>query len=293
MPENVNETTNEAGSGTNPSQQPPSEPRTGVESTGFRYTDGPFKGLTAAEAAAKYDNDVGQYSEQYNQLASQVQNYVQSLNQQQRQQQSIPNVSDQDLSDLWLTDPARAQAMLTQSIMGQVQQYGNQAFQPVYQGQASLARANSQNDLRLKDIWDKYGREIDNLMSKVPPQNKISKDVWDQAAKLIKSNHVDDIVNERAQEMLARLPQTETGQSTRASLPETQSSAIEKIRSSDYGKNHLDYLSDAQLIEQAKKMGNTIEEYAAMVESTRVVANPKKPGEWRNEGLVRDYQPQS
>lgn len=220
-------------------------------------------------------------SSQYNQLANQVQTYVQSVNQPQHQPQA------QDLGDLWLTDPARAQQLLTQSIMGQVQQYGQQAFGPVYQGQASLARSNSQNDLRLKPIWDKYGKEIDRLMANVPPQNKINKEVWDQAAKLIKSNHVDEIAAERAKELATQFGMTETGQRTVASLPEAQSSAIQKIRESDYGKR-IEYLSDAQIMDAAKKMGNSIEEYADMVTSTHVISHPKKPGEWVNRELIKD-----
>jgi len=285
MPDTTSESKPTAGSETNPPSPPPSEPPTGAETTGFRYQSGPFAGLTAAEAAQKYDQDIHYVNQQYNTLAGQVQSYVQQMN----QPQSQPVSYDND-PDLWLTDAQKAEARLTQRLQQQWAQQAQAVAQPIYQGQASLAKSGSQNDPRYADIWKKYGTEIDRLMAKVPVQNTINKEVWDQAAKLIKSEHADEIISERAQQMLANLPVTETGQRTVASLPEAQSNALQKIRESDYGKNHLDYLSDAQLLEQAKKMGNSIDEYADMVASTHVISHPKKPGEWVNQGLVRDYQ---
>ncbi len=282
MPE---ETKPEPSSPTSASQQPPSEPPTG-DGDEYRYPSGPFAGLTAAEAAAKYDKDVGNLNQQYNTLANQVQTYVQHVNQQAQQTQA-PRQPQQIDGDLWMTNPEQAQQLFKQQLMGEVQQMGQQAFGHIYQGQASLARSNSMNDLRIKEIWDKYGNEIDGLMAQVPPPQKANKEVWDQAAKLIMANHVDEIATEKAQSLVASMPHTETGTQRSASLPEPELSAIQKIRESDYGKR-IDYLTDAQIKEAATKMGHTVEEYAEMVTSTHVISHPKKPGEWVNRELVKD-----
>jgi len=278
MPDQENDRIPEDGSETSPSSPPPSAPPTGAD---FRFQSGPFTGLTASEAAQKYDQDLGQVQHQTRQYQQQVSQYLAQMQQ--------PAASQSD-PDLWLTDAQKAESNLEARLQRQWNQQAAAVAQPIYQGQASLAKSGSQNDPRYKDVWTKYGREVESLMANVPASNAINKEVWDQAAKLIRSNHIDEIAAEKAQNYMKNMANTETGQRTSASLPQAQVSAIQKIRESDYGKSHLDYLSDAALIKQAGKMGNTINEYADMVASTHVISHPKKPGEWVNQGLVRNVK---
>lgn len=248
----------------------------------YRFSSGPYSGLTASEVAQR-----AQTAETSNQqIVAQVQQYVNSQRAQPPPQATPTAAID---PDLWLTDPAKAQALMQQQTMAQVQQYVNSAGQPLLVGQASTARATSQSDPSNKEIWQKYGHEVETLMSRVPLTQRTQKEMWDQAVKMVRSEHVEEISQERALTIAANMPHSETG-STGGSpgVTKATSGAIQKIRESEYGKSHLDGYSDAHLIETAKKMGDTIDQYANMITSTHIISHPKKPGEWVNKDLVRD-----
>jgi len=262
--------------------QPSAPPTTGDD---FRFQTGPLAGLTAAEAATKYDQDIGSAQNQYQTLSNQVTNYVNQVQQQQAQAQPQQHqVSD---PDLWLTDAARAERELAGRLLSQWSQQAQNVAQPLYTGQAQLAKSGSRNDPAMKDVWDKYSNEVEALMSKVPVVQAINKETWDQAAKIVKSNHIDEIAAEKAKELAASFGALETSQGFAESLPAPAQSAIQKIRDSDYGQNHLAEYSDSKIVETAKKMGNTVEEYSDMIASTHVISHPKTPGEMTNRNLVK------
>ena len=278
MPETMNENP-EQGSTPKPELSQPSEPPTGDD---FRYQAGPFAGLTAAEAAQKYDQDTGQLHNQYQTLSSQVANYVNTIQQQQQTQ------AQQSDPDLWITDAAKAEQQLAARLQRQWAQQANTVAQPLYTGQAQLAKAGSKNDPALRTAWTKYGSEIESLMAKIPVQQSINKETWDQAAKIVLSNHIDEIAADRAKELAASMGALETNRGGYGDLPAPSQSAIQQIRESDYGKNHLAHYSDSKLAETAKKMGNSLEEYANMISDNKVISHPKTPGEMTNRDLVRD-----
>jgi len=261
-------------------EMPPTEPHSGTPAAEFRFTSGPFSGLTPEEASNHYTNLQGQNQ----QIVDQVTQYVN-----QQQQQAYQQPWQKIDGDMWTLEPEKAQQLFQQQLLGQVQQYINQAGQPLLYGQASTAKALSKQDPKNAEVWKDYGREIESLMSRVPVGNQIGKEMWDQAVNIVKANHVDELVNKKAMEVAASMGGTEKGRTVGGkSLSAPQSDAITKIRESDFGKARLSHYSDSKIIEQAKKMGNTVDEYAKMVTSTRIVSHPDKPGEWINKNLVRD-----
>jgi hypothetical protein len=85
-----------------------------------------------------------------------------------------------------------------------MQQTMQQAAQPLIQGQAEQAKWSSQNDPRWKDIWSKYGHEIEAQMAGIHITQRTNKQLWDTAAQLVKSNHIDELVHERAQTLASQ-----------------------------------------------------------------------------------------
>jgi len=196
------------------------------------------------------------------------------------------NYQPQANPELWYSDPAAAEANLKQQMAHAIQQYMVQQTQPLIQNSIEVAKHLSRNDPQLKSAWAKYGNEIESLVNspQIAPQFKASKAVWDQAANVILSKHIDDIVAERAAEMAATM-QAETtesmgNQSVSMNLKGAEKDAMERIRGSDYGKVLIDKLGERGILKNLEKAGWSLDQYATMVENTHVTRNPDKPGEW-------------
>lgn len=242
---------------------------------------------SAEELARKYVAD--QINAYYNQMAQQPPQY-QAYQQPVTAQQ--PPASN---PDLWFTDPATAEANLRQQLSQAVQQYVQQQAMPIIQNSTEVAKHLSMQDPQMKDAWKRYGKEIESLVNspQISPQFRASKAVWDQAASLVMSRHLDELVDERAAKKAAEMQSTATEEGTlktATKLDASKSDAIERIRSSDYGKQLLDKYGTQGLLNTCEKAGWSLDQYATMVENTSVVRHPDKPDEWTNPNLVRDIK---
>jgi hypothetical protein len=293
MPENE-ETQLQSSEPESDSNSPPTEPTSGehtsaLERTGFRFGDAApqsLQGRTAAETA-EY---VKQLENQQQQMINSVQQYVAT----QAQQQQPPQQQAQAIDpDLMITDPAAWQRQFATQMSQGVQQYINQAGVPLYQGQAATAKSLSRKDPDYQEVWQKYGSEVERLMANVPLAQQANPEIWNQAAKIVKSEHLDDFIHEKAKNLAATLGATEQGGTgTALGVGAPTNEDIQRIRDSAYGKTNLGEYSDAQIQRTAEKMGHSIKEFADLVQGTHIVAHPKNRGEWYNRDLVRDVNPE-
>lgn len=282
---NVEPKTNE---GSPPSEQASGEHAAALERTGFRFGETApesLQGKTAAESVEYVRQLESQQRNLENQLQTTlgaVQQYVMS---QQQPQAQIPQAPD---GDLMVTDPDQWQRQFSQNVQAQTAQMLQQAGTPLYHAQAATAKHLSRT--AEAETWKRYGAEIEGLMSRVPLAQQASPDVWNQAARIVKSNHLDEIVQERAKSLAATLGSVEQGGHSTTLGNAPSSEAMQKIRDSDYGQKNLADYSDAQIHDVAvNKMGyKNLEEYANIVAGTNIISNPKNRGEWWNRDLVRD-----
>lgn len=152
----------------------------------------------------------------------------------------------------------------------------NQYAAPILNSNAQNARALSRSDPSLKDAWDFYAHEIDALMMNVAPQFKLSKDIWDQAARLALSNHIDEVAQRRAESLAANRPMTERSQYDAPNSPGTSFNGdeIDALWTED-----LDYIKWARnagtskndMREAARKMGYSMKEYADMIRKSNAL----------------------
>jgi hypothetical protein len=216
-----------------------------------------------------------------------VQNYVAQQTQAQQQQQSQQMQID---PDQLYTDPNAVLQQMRGQIGQDVQQYVQSVGAPLYQSQAATAKQLSRNDPQHADTWKRWGSEIEGLMSKVPLAQQTSSEVWNQAAKIIQSQHLNEIIAERAKDMAATMGSIEQGGTSTAPGTAAASPDLQRIRESDYGKKHLEGYTDNEITNIVSKTGDTLKQFADYCEGTNVIYHPKKPGELINRDLVRDIE---
>jgi hypothetical protein len=73
--------------------------------------------------------------------------------------------------------------------------------QPLLQSNAQLARHASATDPKYADVWNRWSHEIDIQMQNVPAEMR-TKQTYDLVAKHVRSEHVDELAQERAQKLM-------------------------------------------------------------------------------------------
>jgi hypothetical protein len=263
---------NEAVSGTSPSTEANTgAPPSNLEETGFRYGAGApayLQGKTASEAIDFVNN-----------LVSEAQQLYQTVNTQYQPQPQQTTVTPQNSTDpdLWLTDPAKAEQAHSQKILGQVQNYIGQASQPLLQSNAQISRDVVQQ--RNKDVFNKWGHEVDQIVANVPLAQR-SPALYEQAVKMVKANHVEELAQARAESLMAAGTGLESGGGRGAdpfAMVDAEGRDVwEKFEQSDVGRNLTARLSKRQITELCDKAGMSVEEYADMVARSKARVDPGK-----------------
>lgn len=163
-----------------------------------------------------------------------------------------------------------------QATQQQVQQLG----QPVLQQNAQTARELSKRDPKLSDVWERYEPEVMKYIQNVPVQNR-TKDAWDMAAKLVKADHMDEMVAQQAERQRSRSGSAPvTGRPSGS--PDTgrepvYNDAIEKFYDSDhpYVKRCREQgITEAKLRERAAAMGLGPEEFVENITGQNLITSP-------------------
>lgn len=291
----MSEETNESGS-------MESEPTNAGDSPSTGQASGETEKTAAEAEQLRQENQ--QLQQQLQQVQSAVQQYFSQQGTQQQQAASqynqttneAANVNYDDLEDEWLTSPGKASQKLAQQVQSSTMQQVQQFAQPLLQSQAATAKSVAQQDPEVREVFNKYGSEVQQYVQNVPLEHRTNPELWKKAASMVKADHFDEIVQERAQEIAASTAaQSEAGQTGEGgrSSPTMREELREKLESSTYGRKLLNkYGADGlrQHVNRVKTdLGvSSFEEYVDMVAQTDVVTDPENPSQWKNRNLMRD-----
>ena len=260
----------------------PTDHPSGLENTGFRWGDDAppeLRGKTAAETLEYIREQQSRYQDVSSALAA--------MNQYPSVFPSAPEPPQTNPldPDKLVTDPEAYQRDLLDNLSKVVGYTVQQQTVPAVAAMIDNARHLSKSDPKNQEIWERYGQEIEALAASpaIDPSLKASKSFWDQAVAVVKAQHADELIEEKAKQLASQMaPQVEGGQhSSYGGGDPQQQSALERIRNSRWGSRFKGY-SDSKIIRAAEAMGLTLDEYAEMVEKTNPVVNPHNPSEWRN-----------
>ena len=112
--------------------------------------------------------------------------------------------------------------------VSQVMNRATQQFQPQVDDAIGLAASGNYGYVRdrYKDEFNKYGPEIQGLLTNVP-RRQWTLDTLEQVVKLVRSNHLDEIVDQRAQDLVSRMEPTIRSQGGAGSGPTPAQTADE------------------------------------------------------------------
>jgi hypothetical protein len=194
--------------------------------------------------------------------------------------------------DLIIENPGEWQRQFAQALSNQQAQQMAAVAAPVLQQQAETARWMSQQDEKRKDIWGKYGTEVEGLMASIPAAYR-TKAMWDKAADMVKAEHADEIIEERALQRAAQLRGTDTvgsgyGDSAEGRSGSAATEAWDAAAANPYGKHMIATVGKAGIAEHARREGLKLEDYLKTIGRSRTrLPGPGDEGVYWTE-LVED-----
>jgi len=140
-----------------------------------------------------------------------------------------------------------------------------------------LARDAAMRDEERRDVWRRYGPEIDAVMAPLPAQQRADVNMWKQAAELVAGRHFKELARAEAE----RLMQTgETGMLPTGGAPSTPSKPSDPIEAL-FAERHpaiqsfLDEgISADKVRKHAAAMGHSPDAYAEMLRNKRTLRVP-------------------
>lgn len=186
--------------------------------------------------------------------------------------------------DLALTNPAEYQQQLTSYLNATQMASLAQAAGPVYGQLSAMAREMSRNDPTNKDVWSKWGGEVEQMVGSVPAHLR-TKELYDQAVVMVKGRHVDEIAAERA----ATLATAGTGlaRSNGGDAADAESGDDDvwtKIEASPIGKAAMNVAGKKGILAAIRSGAyKDLADYADKVTKSKAKVDPANPN------IVRDY----
>ena len=179
--------------------------------------------------------------------------------------------------DLAYSDTAAWQQQLQAANAQQTQQMMQQYAQPMMAQLGALAQQASENspDNNIRTAWQKYKPEIVQLVTSQVVPDQRSKEAWDMAAKVVLSEHLDEVAAERAAVLAASTgAATEGGQQVGVDDSPTSGDALDEFWTSGHRqvqrlKNKG--LNKASLREAARGMNIDIDTYVSMQKNENVI----------------------
>lgn len=267
---------------TNPDQTPDENSLSSDQDTGQTEQTPPADVIPRAE----YDRIASEYQN----LRQAVQTYAQQQLAQQ-QQQSVPQPQTQLDPDLVVTDPATWQKSLQEQLNQQIARAAQQYATPIQSNIATLARNASATNPKYKEVYDRWGSEIDRYANdpSIHPSQKANAAFWDGLAKIVKADHVDELVQEKAKKHLKNMPAVESGGNV-GGIPVSpeESKGMDAIAKTPYGKQLIANHGKRAVLNVCEKRGITLDQFAKECENTNITRNPHNPSEWVNRDIVRN-----
>lgn len=263
----TNESTQQTNSEQQQQQAASSQQATGA--TEFRYGDDApeyLRGKNPQETLAWVNRLVTEVQ----QLAASQSNANRST--MQPQQLKVPD------ADLVITDPKAYQQQLTAFLTEQQNATLAAAAAPVYGQLSTFAREMSKNDSANKDIWQKYGSEIDQMVTAVP-QHQRTKELYDQAIVMVKGRHLDEISAERAAKIAsAGTGVARSGGGSASDDIEESGDVWSKIEATPMGAAALKVAGKKGILAAVRSGAyKSLEEYAGLAAKSRSVVDAANP----------------
>jgi len=205
----------------------------------------------------------------FQQLRQAVAQYAQSELAKQNQPVT-PKTPDFDPDDV-VTNPQGFVQHLQGMTQQQIQQALNQMGAPVVQSLTALARNAVSQDTKYRQVFERWENEIEQEAARYPNANKHDVRFWQQIAKNVKSEHVDELAQELATKKIANMPKVETGQtSTGEFLSKAETSTMEKIKDTAWGKEFFGSHEGAarKVTDMCSKTGRTLEQFYESVKNS-------------------------
>ena len=180
--------------------------------------------------------------------------------------------------DLILTNPEEYQRQMIATINAQQSQNLAAAAQPIINAQADTARFMSQHDKSHEETWDRWSHDIDMQVANIPA-NLRTKALYDQAAKIVKADHIDEIVDERAQALASAGSGLDTGSTFLGEQGDYQAQSSDewdKFDQSSVGRHLMSTLGKRKIMEMCEAHNMTISEYADMVAANKAEVDPHR-----------------
>lgn len=179
-----------------------------------------------------------------------------------------PPAATMPSDDDWVTNPAKA----TQQVLEY--NYG-QRVQPVIERllaqQAGTARGLAAQ--QFADEFRRWGPEIDQLVASIPAEQRPF-ELYQNAVKVVRANHVDEIASERVQQRLAEMGVTDrtSGGGTVASVA---GSTVDLSKISPAYKATIDAMgiTESQLREFLTATGQTMEQFVESANKNQVISD--------------------
>lgn len=271
----------------NLSQTPAGSPSSGALPSGGETSTTAKSSLKGAGLRYTADDGVptwavGKTADEILNIASQAVNYLQTSPQPQAvaapspapAQNTVPSAPPAELA---YQDPTAWARQYDEYQRWQLSNSLNAYAAPVMAQMSELARAQSQNGQHA-DVWKRWGPEIELKIASIPREQRTIM-LYDQAAALVKADHVEEIARERAEQLAGtsfgagteRSPSSAVGSNTAASDP------LEAAFAGDhpfFAKARAEGLTPARVRTFLEQTGRTVEDYIASATRGSVVVNP-------------------
>ena len=106
--------------------------------------------------------------------------------------------------NLMYTDPAAYTRALRDSIRREMRSELQTAAGTLTTPLASMAKHQAMQNPKRKMVWEKYGPEIETIVARLPEHARARPEIWDEAARMVAGEHVDEIAQARAEEIIRR-----------------------------------------------------------------------------------------
>jgi hypothetical protein len=194
-------------------------------------------------------------------------------------QQGLPD------PDLALTDPKAYQTQLAGYFEQQQANMLSQAAAPVYAQLATQSREMSRNDPKNRDIYAKYGAEVEAVVGNVP-QHLRTKELYDKAVVMVRGEKFEELAAEKAATLaaagtgLARAG----GASADADTDSGSDDVWSKIEATAMGAAALKVAGKKGILSAIRSGAyKDLNDYADKVAKSKAKVDPANPG------IIRDY----
>jgi hypothetical protein len=173
--------------------------------------------------------------------------------------------------NLMYSNPAEYHRQLRASLRADIQSEISSASGAIVTPLASLAKAEAKRNPKRKAVWDRYAPEIEAMVARLPEQARARPDIWDEAAKMVAGEHVDEIARTEADRIIAAGRDSGTLPTQHGSPNEpvpSGGSPLEKLFREEHAsvKGFLqDGIPISKVREHARKQGYTEEGYAKLL----------------------------